>query len=123
MMCVQTILLWYMLLSSTFRERAVHSVNRMFSMLSVCLRIKILFFNSYIYTLFLNCFSVIFVKIRRELSEIRGAEMLFIEVFGHDVQMSTNHVVCVFAKSLDNIFHAALAHYREDRDKCKYLLL
>ena len=39
--------------------------------------------------LVLNCFSVLFVKIRRELSEIRGTEMLFINMFGHDAQQQS----------------------------------
>ena len=43
-------------------------------------------FNFYIYTLFLDRFSFSFVKIRWELSEIRGTERLFIDKFGHDVQ-------------------------------------
>ena len=42
--------------------------------------------SGYIYTLFLECFSVLFVKIRCELSEIRGADRLFFEMCGHDVQ-------------------------------------
>ena len=33
-----------------------------------------------------DCFAVLFVKIRWELSETRGTEMLFIDMFGHDVQ-------------------------------------
>ena len=33
-----------------------------------------------------NCFAVLFVKMRCELSEIRGTERLFIDMFGHDVQ-------------------------------------
>ena len=36
--------------------------------------------------LFLDCFLLIFVKIRWELSEIHGTERLFIDEFGHDVQ-------------------------------------
>ena len=36
--------------------------------------------------LFLDCFTLTFVKIRWELSEIRGTERLFIDKFGHDVQ-------------------------------------
>ena len=36
--------------------------------------------------LVLDCFSFSFVKIRWELSEIRGTEQLFIDKFGHDVQ-------------------------------------
>ena len=43
-------------------------------------------FNSYIYTLSLGCFTLSFVKIRWELSEIRGTERLLIEKFGHGVQ-------------------------------------
>ena len=54
------------------------------------------------------------MKIRREFSEIRGAEMVFITMFDHDVQQpsscrdvtSTNRDVCLFATSLDNAFHA-----------------
>ena len=38
------------------------------------------------YTLFSDCFSVLFVMIQREFSEIRGTEWLFIDIFGHDVQ-------------------------------------
>ena len=73
----------------------------------LCLRIKSLFFNLhdvmkivggakkcrilattnfYMYTVFLDCFSVLFVKILCELSEIRGTKRLFIDIFGHDVQ-------------------------------------
>ena len=33
-----------------------------------------------------DLFSVLFLKIRREISEIRGTERLFIDMFGHDVQ-------------------------------------
>ena len=43
----------------------------------------------YIYTLFLDCFSVLFVKIGCELSEIRGTERLFIDMFGHDDEQPT----------------------------------
>ena len=43
-------------------------------------------FNLYIYTSFLDCFSVLFVKIRCELSDIRDTERLFSDKFGHDVQ-------------------------------------
>ena len=43
-------------------------------------------FQFYIYTLFLDCFSFSFVKIRWELSEIRGTERLIIDKFGHDFQ-------------------------------------
>ena len=38
-------------------------------------------FNLIIYTLFLDCFSVLFVKFRCELSEIRGTERLFLDMF------------------------------------------
>ena len=38
------------------------------------------------FTLFLDCFSVLFVKIRFKLCEIRGTKRLFIDTFGHDVQ-------------------------------------
>ena len=75
----------------------------------------------YIYTLFLNWYSSILVKIQRELSEICGAEMLFIDMFGHDVQQpwpwrdvtSTNHDVCLFATSPDNAFYAAKSLHRQ----------
>ena len=43
-------------------------------------------FDFYFYTLFLDCFSFSFVKIRWEISEIRGTEGLFIDKFGHAVQ-------------------------------------
>ena len=43
-------------------------------------------FNFYIYTLFLDWFSLIFVRNRWELSEIHGTERLFIDEFGNDVQ-------------------------------------
>ena len=36
--------------------------------------------------LFLDCFTLSFVKVRWELREIRGTERLFIDKFGHDVQ-------------------------------------
>ena len=35
---------------------------------------------------FVDFFSVLFVKIRCEISEIRGTERLFIDMFGNDVQ-------------------------------------
>ena len=70
--------------------------------------------NSYIYTLFSIIF-VVFVKIRREIIEICRVKMLFINMFGHDVQqslqwniMSTNHVTCLFATSQDNASHATI---------------
>ena len=50
------------------------------------MKVEKLTFNSYIYTLFLDCFTLSFVKILWELSEIRGTERLFIDKFGHDVQ-------------------------------------
>ena len=41
----------------------------------------------FIFTLyFLDCFSLIFAKIRWELSEIHGTERLFIDEFCHDVE-------------------------------------
>ena len=42
--------------------------------------------SSGIYTLFLDCFTLSFVKFRWELSEICGTERLFIDKFGHDAQ-------------------------------------
>ena len=79
------------------------------------------YFNFYIYNLFLDCFSLIFVKIRWELSEIRGTERLFIDEFCHDVQQpsqsnitSTNPDVCSFATSLDYVSHVG---------KCLYWLM
>ena len=35
---------------------------------------------------FLNCFAVFVLKIRRELSDLLGTEMLFIDMFGPNVQ-------------------------------------
>ena len=67
------------------------------------------------------------------LSEICGAEMLFIYMFGHDVQqllpllafnrtlLPTNHDVCLFATSLDNAFHPGKSLHRQmktDEDSC-----
>ena len=61
------------------------------------------------------------MMIRRELSEIRGTEMLFIDVFGHDVKQPSPcehnvdqyHDVCLFAASLENVFHAGKSLYRQ----------
>ena len=52
--------------------------------------------------------SVLFVKIQYKLSEIAvcGAEMLFIDMFGHDVQQpSPCHEVGLFLTSPENTFH------------------
>ena len=64
---------------------------------------------------------MLFVKFRRELSEICGAEMLFIDMFGHDFQQpssfldvtSTNYDVCLFAMSPDNAFHVGKSLHRQ----------
>ena len=50
------------------------------------IQVEKLTFTSYIYTLFLDYFTLSFVKIRWELSEIRSTKRLFIDKFGHDVQ-------------------------------------
>ena len=42
-------------------------------------------FNSYIYTLLLDCLCVLFVKFRRKLFETCGAEVLVINAFSYDV--------------------------------------
>ena len=41
-------------------------------------------FNSYIYTLFLDHFYVLIVKVRYYLCKIRGAEKLLTDLFGHN---------------------------------------
>ena len=68
-----------------------------------------------------NWFSVLFVKIRRELSKKCGAEMLFIDMFGHDVQQlsscrdltSPNYDVYLFAMLPDNAFHPGKSLHRQ----------
>ena len=43
-------------------------------------------------------FSVLFMKIRCELSKICGAEMLFIDMFGHDVQQPLKFILLMNVK-------------------------
>ena len=63
---------------------------------------------------------MLFVKIRLELSELFGTEMLSIDMFGHDVQQPspcrdvtlTNYDVCLFA-SPDNAFHTGKSLHQQ----------
>ena len=58
--------------------------------------------------------------LRSPLSETCGAEILFVDMFGHDVQQpspccdvtSTNHDVCLFVTSPDNAFYAGKSLHR-----------
>ena len=66
------------------------------------------------------------MMIRRELSEIRGTEMLFIDVFGHDVKQPSPcehnvdqyHDVCLFAASLEKRISRGQISLSANEDSC-----